>query len=72
MKDVVCHMPHVDSYLLPPPPAYFLSLIYSEHDNTQLVCVINFGMYKVEHFTHVVMMYIDLRKTVMRLHNHVV
>ena len=55
------------SYL---PSSYSLSLLYSEHDNTRLVC-------NKQWYVQIWTFYwcsdnVDLHQTVMRLHNHVV
>ena len=55
------------SYL---PSSYFLSLIYSEHDNTQLVC--NKQWYVLSWTFYWCCNDVDIHQTVMRLHNHVV
>ena len=62
------HATHVDSYL--PSSSYFLSLIYSEHGNTQLVC--NKQWYVQSWTFYLCCDDVDLHQTVMRLHNDVV
>ena len=52
------------------PSSYFLSLVYSEHDNTQLVC--NKQWYVQSWTFYWCCDDVDVDQTVMRLHNHVV
>ena len=54
----------------PPPLISLLSLTLSMI--THNWCVINCGTYRAEQFTGVELMHVDLDRTVMRLHNHVV